>query len=239
MKLFVTGDIHGTHSISKLYKENWEEKEYDSFTKEDVMLVTGDLGAVWNGGSEDKEVHNIYETLPFTTVSVRGNHENHELINQLPLVEKFGGMVRKINDSLFFLETGSIYNIGKCSVLAFGGGLSIDKEYRIPGKSWWPEEIPDMDTFKRTLDLLERVKKVDIVLTHAIFQSSFFEIPRKFGLSPLSSPKFQDPLLNMLEAIKAAVKYKKWFCGHYHIDYIDKVNKVEYLYNDIVKIGEW
>lgn len=235
MRLFATGDIHGTHSIKKLFAENWETGK--SLTKEDVVLVAGDLGAVWGNDKEDKDTQDMYEAFPWTTVAVRGNHENYEAINSLSLVEKFGGFVRRVNKSLYFLETGSIYTFGNRTLFAFGGGLSVDKEYRTAFLSWWPQEIPSVTEFNAAFETAKKIKNVDYVLTHAIFQSSFDELPRRFGLSPWNSPKFNDPLLKMLEEIKSVLKYNSWICGHYHIDHYDEDNCVHYLYNEIIELG--
>lgn len=46
--------------------------------------------------------------------------------------------------------------------MAFGGAFSIDQEHRVPGFSWWEQELPTVAQQNRALDRGE----VDILLTH-------------------------------------------------------------------------
>ena len=48
-----------------------------------------------------------------------------------------------------------------------GGATSVDKEYRIPYSSWWPQELPDERNFEEARAKLDSVGwKVDYVITH-------------------------------------------------------------------------
>lgn len=50
-KLFVTGDTHGGIDMSKLNSRHFRNTD---LTKEDILVVMGDAGFVWNGGGEEK-----------------------------------------------------------------------------------------------------------------------------------------------------------------------------------------
>ena len=52
-------------------------------TKGDYMIVCGDFGCVWNGDKSDDTQLDRLEALPFTVLSVDGNHENFDALEQI------------------------------------------------------------------------------------------------------------------------------------------------------------
>jgi hypothetical protein len=105
--------------------------------------------------------------------------------------------------SIYHLRRGETYNINNKSFFVFGGGLSIDKHYRIPGKTWWEQEIPDGTEFHYGLDNLEMIdNKVDIVLSHTC----------PHNIVPIftsSNQKFNDQTTHMLEKYMNQIKFNK------------------------------
>lgn len=71
MALFLTGDTHG--DFRRFLPESFYEQE--RLTKEDLVLVCGDMGGVWYGDCRDDEGLDFLERRPFTTLFVVGNHE--------------------------------------------------------------------------------------------------------------------------------------------------------------------
>lgn len=62
---------------------------------------------------------------------------------------------------------GEVYTINDKRLFAFGGGYSLDREYRKEGISWWPEENiqeEDRENADRNLDKFNH--KVDYCITH-------------------------------------------------------------------------
>ena len=49
-RIFVTGDIHRDYDIAKLNRKNF--KIQSKLTKDDFLIVVGDFGACWYGGSD-------------------------------------------------------------------------------------------------------------------------------------------------------------------------------------------
>ena len=50
-----------------------------------------------------------------------------------------GGRVHRIRPNILHLMRGQVFTMG--------GGYSIDAAMRIPGRSWWPEEMPSDDEY--------------------------------------------------------------------------------------------
>jgi len=110
-----------------------------------------------------------------------------------------------------------------------GGATSVDKHLRKENISWWPQEIPSYIEMEYGVNNLnEHNNKVDYIITHCLPNSILDRIDRWY-------PQ-HDSLTNYLEKmIVQNVDFKKWFCGHYHIDRtID--NKYYICYNDFLEL---
>ena len=90
--IYITGDTHGTYDFANLLAFPGREK----LTKNDYVIIAGDFGGVWYGGSIDEDTQNLYESMPFTVLFVDGNHENFDLLNAYPTEEWHGGKIHRI-----------------------------------------------------------------------------------------------------------------------------------------------
>ena len=105
--IFVTGDCHS--EFQKFSTPAFPEQR--EMTKEDIVIVCGDFGAVWNAdGVSNSEAYwlNWLDEKPFTTVFVDGNHENFDRLNsEFEVVDFHGGIGRvflfQFRESLFRL----------------------------------------------------------------------------------------------------------------------------------------
>ena len=94
MGIYLTGDTHRKLDIAKV--KTFAKTE--GLTKEDYLIILGDFGALWESYSlhhagiteADQEVIDFYESLPFTTLFVDGNHENHNALDRYD-VEEWNG----------------------------------------------------------------------------------------------------------------------------------------------------
>lgn len=153
-------------------------------------------------------------------------HENFPLTNEYPVLEWNGGNVHKIRKSIFHLMSGEIFAIQGKTFFVMGGASSHDKEWRIPGVSWWSEEIPSKEVMDKGLDNLKKYgNKVDYIITHCAPSSIQQKIKNWYKT---------DILTEYLNYIYHNVEFDEWFCGHYHTNL--KIDKVNVLYNDIIKI---
>lgn len=230
--IFLTGDTHGAHDMGKLSRKKWPQSR--ELTKEDYLIILGDFGVIWSP-TEDREEKYFLKFLnerPYTTLFLKGNHENHPRLDSFPEVPMFGDVVKQISDTVFMLLDGHIYTIDGETFFVLGGAESIDKHLRREGISWWKEEIPSYMTIKDGFDRLLKINnKVDYVLTHAIFYDAYKHI---FG----EGEKINDPMSKTLQILKDTVSYKKWYCGHYHCDLYIKEYDSQILYYKILKLDE-
>ena len=157
--------LHGhIHSSGGAYNE-FNRKQ--GLLRYDVVVVAGDFGFVWDGSNTDRYWLDWFESKPWTTCFVDGNHENHRMLAELPETEWNGGRVHVARPHVLHLMRGEVFDIAGTTVLAMGGAASHDREWRKEGKSWWPEEMPsetEMERCRRNLDAAGW--KVDYVVTH-------------------------------------------------------------------------
>lgn len=227
--IYVTGDIHGDIDISKLKDESFMKKVKEG----DYLIICGDFGLIWDyEGENEEEAYwlDFLDTQPYITLFVDGNHENFErLMNDYPEALWHGGKVHRIRDTIYHLMRGQIFSIDDKLFFTMGGATSVDKFIRLEGKSWWKEELPSEAEYKEALiNLILADNKVDYVITHCLPTSIQEKIPNL---------KERDHLTDFFEHICHILKFRKWFCGHYHRDQlIDR--KYQILYQEILTLDD-
>jgi len=95
MRIFVTGDTHGTFDIGNVMR--FFEGREDEFTKDDFLIICGDVGACGFTAAEEAETRRILRDLPVTVLWIDGNHENFDLLGEYPVDEWNGGKVHFIH----------------------------------------------------------------------------------------------------------------------------------------------
>lgn len=223
MSLYITGDIHRTTDISKLLSENFKISR--SLTKDDILVVLGDWGAIWYGDERDNQILNWWEEQPWTTFVVLGNHCNYDAIEKLPIVEKFGSPARKVSNSVYIALSGNIYTLCGKRCLTINGAESIDKALRTEGLTWWPQEAITIEDCKRALSNISN-QTPDYIFSH----TGGSEVVKNLGFNAYNSDLLLDKIL-------AAAPSASHFCGHYHGDKI--VNeRSRIVYDDIIMLGD-
>lgn len=221
--LYITGDTHG--NFDRILK--WTETAKPNKDK-DFLFILGDFGYIWDNKRTSFEKDNLdfISCLPFTTLFIDGNHENHERLNSMRVVNFSGGKAHKVYDSVYHLMRGQVYEIAGKRIFTFGGASSIDKHLRTEGISWWKEEEFNYHEANTAYENLNKVGwEVDYVLTH----SAPFSIRDKLFESnkPSSTER-------MLEAMLRNIKFKRWYFGHYHID--KKMDNFTAMYENIERM---
>ena len=127
MIIKITGDTHGSQQRMLDYID--AHKKNPDF---DMLLVCGDFGYIFSGSKqEDLFLDYIEEEAGFEVIFVDGNHSNFPKIYSYPIETWSGGKVHRIRKNIRHLMRGEYYTIGSKTFFTFGGGYSIDKEWRL------------------------------------------------------------------------------------------------------------
>lgn len=203
--MYVTGDTHGNlDCLIRRIKD----------LRDDIVLVTGDFGFVWDNSNKENRRLNILEQFlaerNLKVITCYGNHSGRTVLkNEYQETDYCGGKAKFIRSNIIYLENGYVFNIADKKIFVMGGAESIDKANRIEGVSWWREEVPSTLEFNRGLDSLDLVDwKVDYVLTHTC-PLHIVEQMYKYHWTSNIVEKY-------LEQVYQNLEFDKWFFGHHH-----------------------
>lgn len=228
MGFVIAGDTHGTFDIRKVI--NYFEGREDEYTKEDYLIICGDVGVCGFSASDEVKTRSILRNLPVTVLFVDGNHENFEQLNSYQIDSWNGGKVHFIESDIIHLMRGQIYDIDGVRFFTFGGAYSIDKAYRAEGISWFPEEMPNREEYEEGWNNLERVGfQVDYILTH----TGPREIAASMGYGELSDDEVE--LRQYLQRVADNTDFTAWYFGHFHED-TEAEDMFFCLYDEMVEL---
>ena len=223
--IYITGDTHIPVDIQKLSTKRFPEQK--EMTKSDYVIICGDFGGVWDGSNEEKYWIKWLKSKNFTTLFIDGNHENFEMLYNLPTVNFGGSIAHKVDDGIYHLIRGEVYNIDRKKFFVFGGASSHDKEHRTEGKNWWKDEMPSEKEYSTAEENLKKNNsEFDYLITHSAPTSIQDKIAPTYEINQLT---------DFLEKIKNSVACKKWFFGHYHKD-VEVDEKFTAVFDKIYKI---
>lgn len=230
--IYLTGDIHGSLGVTRFTNHNFPAGR--ELTRQDYVIILGDFGFVWQDPPSKTESKWLdwLNQKPWTTLFVDGNHENFTLLNTLPRTEQFGGVVGVARPNILHLRRGHCYTIDGKRFLAFGGARSIDQRYRIPGESWWPEELPSEADTSRLWNSVD-AGPIDYVLTHTAPTDVYrYMYPTTYMTYPV------DPTCVVLQRVMQCTQFHTWFFGHFHENRAMRVNDRNFvcLYEQIVQL---
>ena len=244
-RFFITGDKHRDFSRIKQFCVDMNTR------KKDVLIILGDVGFNYYGDRRDSDLKREISELNITLFCLHGNKENRPHNIKTYGVRNFcGGKVycEAQYPNIYFAIDGEIYKFEGKKYITVGGAHSIDKLRCIEeGKPYWEDEMPD-DKIKFIVEhrLQEEKNQVYGVLTHTcpmdyipmeMFMSNKIINKTKFKLPSIKikkkefTPDIDRSTEIWLSEIEKTIKYKIWFCGHYHVD--KQIDKINMLYNDI------
>lgn len=248
MAIYLTGDTHG--DFSRFGRKGFSE--LNSLTKNDYVLICGDFGGIWDGGSAEQTALDWLDARPFTTLFVDGNHENFDLLKTYPAIPWHGGAAQRIRPTVLHLLRGQVYTLEGLRFFTMGGGRSHDIDdgilepddplfrqkrrwldasqalYRINHRSWWKEELPCEAEYRTARDNLEQNDwTVDCVVSHCA--------PTSIQQKLLNGTSVPDSLTEFLEDISQRCRFRHWFFGHYHMDgHVG--DQFIYLYQELIQL---
>lgn len=245
--LYITGDLHGEFRRFT-FKRLPQQRE---MTREDIILVTGDFGGLWDGATREGHLLNIIDHKNFTLVFADGNHENYDMLESIPMEPWNGGMVRRVRPNILHLCRGYVFNIDGKRVFVMGGAKTHDApdgilpqgpnlklqrkaldrrhaRYRVDHESWWAREMPSQAEYDLARANLEKEDYVvDLVVSHCA------PTDIQAVLAPDREP---DELTDFLMEIREKLCYRHWFCGHYHVEKDLPQERFRAIYEELVPV---
>lgn len=251
--VYITGDTHA--EFSRFNTKNFPEQK--KMTKDDIVIILGDFGGVWNDCKKEKYWLDWLNNKPFTLLFIDGNHENFDrLKNDFSVIDFHRGKAHKIRDNIYHLMRGYIFDFEGKKFFVMGGASSHDiddgilnpsdfenetdfkniynhwvkqnKIFRVNHFSWWEEELPNVkEMFFGIKNLKENNYKVDYVLTHC---------PPKEVCCWCGYYDTDRIILYFEELLKTGLSFQEWWSGHLHRDEYNIYRKYNIIYKDIIRI---
>lgn len=208
-----TGDWHGNHRYAQ------KAIHYAANNGADVIIQVGDFG-IWN--PHKSFINTVNEAALHHNVQVffvDGNHEDHPWLNAQPVREDG---FRVLHDNVAHIPRGTIWTWDGVTFMGLGGAHSVDRQWRTPGVSWFPEETL---TYGQAFEAATTPHDIDIMVTHDC--PSGVDIPGIEG-NPLGFPKEEiavsDKHRELLGYVVGNLQPKILVHGHYHVAYSDTLD---------------
>ena len=217
-KIAAAGDWHGdaTHARAAI--------QYAHDEGADVVVQCGDFG-LWPGRGVEYLEH-VQEACERTNVDVLwlpGNHEDYDQIAEIEMAEADPFITMGRFTRIHYIPRGARWEWWGKRFMAIGGAVSVDRDGRIEGKSWWPQEVITNDD----VDVANREPHgMDVIFSHDCPQGVI--IP---GIGPDSKNRPGEdywPLDALADSQKSRVKLRRvwsvhqpkfWLHGHFHVPY--------------------
>lgn len=186
MKILITGDIHGDFGVlNRLINTKHP----------DLTICCGDFG-YWPKFS-GKQLSDI-KTHGSPLLWIDGNHEDHWTLAQRESDEIEPNIIYKPRGSTHTLDDGR-------KILFMGGAESIDKNMRVLGRDWFPEEIIRPIDMENLPD-----EDIDIIISHTC-PLELVDIMLKYYPEKRGEPSNQ-----ALTQLWDMYNPKIWIFGHWH-----------------------
>lgn len=201
--LGVVGDWHGDLGFSL--------KAVKSAAREGVSILisVGDVGLDWPGPKRNRYEQRLNRALiehGVTLVASPGNHDCLSNINLLD-VQEDGLIIWRSNIKV--LPKGGRTIIEGLLVGGLGGALSVDKKWRVEGKTWWADEEPTVEQAEK----LMAGGDLDILICHDVPMG--VPVRGSFDL-PADLVEEADRTRVLLRKVVDGTGVPNVFCGHWH-----------------------
>lgn len=149
----VAGDWHGSFS---------QADKVIRFAKEqgiDTIFQVGDFGVWANDKPYLNQMQQLLKSFDIELYFIDGNHENFNMLYEKKILDDG---TRYVRDNITYIPRGYRWEWHGLTFLALGGAASIDKRFRVEGRSWWAEEYLTEE------DILTAQSggPVDVMITH-------------------------------------------------------------------------
>lgn len=218
----VAGDWHGQTAWAM------HAVDYACLKGARVVVQVGDFG-LWPGPGGESYLRKLNKQCRESSVDViwvPGNHENYDRIERMEAeneADPFITMDQWGYERIHYAPRGARWEWWGKRFMAVGGAISVDRNWREEGKSYWPAEV----VTDANVEYANREPVgMDVIFTH--------DCPRGVpipGIGPDSKQRpdemawpvdaMYDSQLsrNKMREIWEAHRPKLWYHGHFHIDY--------------------
>ena len=205
--LYVTSDFHGDFT-------RFQNPQLKKLKRNDHLIICGDFGFIWDNSKQETQLLNKLSKLKYTILFIDGVHENFKLIEQYPLQDWNGGIVRVIRPNILYLPRGQVYTIDGKTVFALGGGDDVFLDMS-ENESDEIESMPTLDELEKAYERLKAIDfKVDYIITHDCSS----KIKNFLDLNAHDGSVHINYLNTFLEALYEKADFKHWYFGAYHLD---------------------
>jgi hypothetical protein len=199
-KTRIIGDVHGLKYELSLLLDNLPEDVTEA-------IQVGDLGV---GFGQGDHWHESLDEM-FSNVNggfIRGNHDSPEQCKQMST----------------WIPDGTV----KDNMFSIGGAWSIDQQYRVPGKSWWPEEELSYSQLELMISTYDMIRP-DIMITHDVAKSAAEYMFFTEGRPLYGKHKYRTRTAQALDTMWEIHKPKVWCFGHWHFDIDQTIHGTRFI----------
>lgn len=234
----LAGDTHGDHTAIDVIFQMASDKDADR------IVQLGDFGygfGPMDGYGRDPWLRYVQQVCEETTREfywLDGNHDNHPKLWS----NYDSGKLQEHAPLVHYMPRGSTWNFDGISVGVIGGAVSIDRNYRKIGMSYWATEtIRGDEALRAEANFVSA--KVQVILSHDAPTSATGAL--KHGaehdywerILPADIKYDVKENREKLENLLRAVRPKHWFHGHYHYAYEQWILKTHMMGLDMTSHG--
>ncbi|MFE7744386.1 metallophosphoesterase [Nocardia sp. NPDC057455] len=204
IKVVGAGDWHGNGNFAV------RAVRYAADQGADVILHVGDFAFDF-APKYMAALQRALEDTGLTLGFVSGNHDSYDYLDKREA--EHGCTAIPLRPNIYYLPRCYRWSWNGIRFLAMGGAVSVDRQWRIPGREWWDREtITFREAQKATDDGL-----VDVMICHDV--PAGVHIPGIAG-NPHGFPQREidasEQHRYLLRQIVDQVQPKLVFSGHYH-----------------------
>ena len=249
-RFLITGDKHGDFRLMPYMIDRLQ------LQKDDTLIILGDAGInyyvkktgpnsnqLYKDTNKSRTYKEFLKGLTVTFFCIQGNHEARaENIEGYKTKIWNGGKVSYQDEypNILFAIDGEVYDFNGKKTLVLGGAYSVDKHYRLQmGYAWFKDEQMSEESKEKVKKLIERNDEFDIVLSHTAPKN--YE-PVEVFLDFVDQSTVDKSMEEFLQYVESNIRYKKWYCGHYHVENDDPrfngrtFGKLSFMYHSIIEL---
>lgn len=205
----VAGDWHG----NSMWAVSVIDRFYDMGIK--TILQLGDFG-VWpdrSGKFYLDELQNVLISNGQFLYVTLGNHEDY---TQVHAIEPDDEGIKWIRSNIALLPRPFRFELKLTTFLSLGGAPSVDRQFRTPYKSWWPEEMITEEQVEEAV----AGGTVDVMLTHDAPNGGTRAVESILASGGGWSPEalaYAAEGRDLMDKAVYSIKPKMLLHGHYHV----------------------